>query len=793
MNVSGTGPLKLTGSADAPLQNLRLFGKSVQNGTPSPDNPVAIENIGKVVTGKNLVDIEDLIDDNVVSTGYYTQHPLPVKPILGATYTLSANVTCLDESYTGKWRLDLGCGNDGSYNYDINNLNEGTDQQGARISVTGTVNEMAATYDNLAFRVYLKTAPTPHVSFNVTDIQLELGSTDTAYEPYKVLDRTIGVTVGGKNLVDFNETSPQKTSNENLEDGDLLIGCTTSGYVGSSAVSNLVVGNNYLQFDSDNNGYSVGFIRYLPVGTTFTVSGHKTQNARATFTWVSEEKKIVPRSTADTVVTGTVPEGMLGICVIMRSDSEWVSGKMLSGYLQLELGSTATAYVPYQPPQTLDISIPVYRKNLCSTTVLTFETSEQIKFAENIPAGDYVISASIESTDTDSTANLALFYYTDGSTKEVYLTRGSGRVSKTFTLTKEATRVRLYASEGHTLSSGDVCTWSDIQIEAGSEMTAFEPSITESYGLPGIPVSSGGNYTDSDGQQWVADEINFASGKYIQRIGRIVLSNDYNLQENPYIYGGGTIGALWHNLVPEGYDAPPGLCEYAPVGDYMPWDIDTSFIWVGSVGLDIVFWIDVIRYLGFTTVDEFKTWLGDKKIPVFYKLNEPIEHELPSDLMEAWNPIKTYYPDTILDNDADAWMWAQYLSNDDIPDDNPYFDPRTEIGKYYKALARYTTEMPNPTCRESQLIRAILDPDYALPFTVDETYSRAERYLWDILHNTQEMITNIPKSAKEKFLHMMIGGEVTEYPTVDNEVLFWMQRCVEIQMNINALRNGGRI
>lgn len=49
-----------------------------------------------------------------------------------------------------------------------------------------------------------------------------------------------------------------------------------------------------------------------------------------------------------------------------------------------------------------------------------------------------------------------------------------------------------------------------------------------------------------------------------------------------------------------------------------------------------------------------------------------------------------------------------------------------------------------------------------------------------------------PQSAKEKFLHMTIGGEVMEYPTVDNEVLFWMQRCVEMQMNINALRNGGR-
>ena len=83
--------------------------------------------------------------------------------------------------------------------------------------------------------------------------------------------------------------------------------------------------------------------------------------------------------------------------------------------------------------QTLDISIPVYRKNLCSTNNLVFETSEQIKFAENIPAGDYILSASIKSTDTDSTANLALFYCTDGSTKEVYLTRNAGaRVSKAF-------------------------------------------------------------------------------------------------------------------------------------------------------------------------------------------------------------------------------------------------------------------------------------------------------------------------------------------------------------------------
>lgn len=30
--------------------------------------------------------------------------------------------------------------------------------------------------------------------------------------------------------------------------------------------------------------------------------------------------------------------------------------------------------------------------------------------------------------------------------------------------------------------------------------------------LPGIPVSSGGNYTDENGQQWICDEVDLARG-----------------------------------------------------------------------------------------------------------------------------------------------------------------------------------------------------------------------------------------------------------------------------------------
>lgn len=66
------------------------------------------------------------------------------------------------------------------------------------------------------------------------------------------------------------------------------------------------------------------------------------------------------------------------------------------------------------------------------------------------------------------------------------------------------------------------------QVEYGSVATEYEPykemqtlPVSTPNGLPGIPVTSGGNYTDADGQQWICDEKDFARGVYVQRIGAI--------------------------------------------------------------------------------------------------------------------------------------------------------------------------------------------------------------------------------------------------------------------------------
>lgn len=43
--------------------------------------------------------------------------------------------------------------------------------------------------------------------------------------------------------------------------------------------------------------------------------------------------------------------------------------------------------------------------------------------------------------------------------------------------------------------------------------------------LPGIPVTSGGNYTDENGQQWVCDEVDLARGVRVQRITKFKLTS----------------------------------------------------------------------------------------------------------------------------------------------------------------------------------------------------------------------------------------------------------------------------
>jgi hypothetical protein len=65
ITATATGNAITIESAEAPLQNLKLFGKTTQDGTPTPDNPIELKSVGDSgsyevgVYGKNLVKIKE--------------------------------------------------------------------------------------------------------------------------------------------------------------------------------------------------------------------------------------------------------------------------------------------------------------------------------------------------------------------------------------------------------------------------------------------------------------------------------------------------------------------------------------------------------------------------------------------------------------------------------------------------------------------------------------------------------------------------------------------------------------
>ena len=96
--------------------------------------------------------------------------------------------------------------------------------------------------------------------------------------------------------------------------------------------------------------------------------------------------------------------------------------------------------------------------------------------------------------------------------------------------------------------------------------TAYSPyreqllTLPTPNGLPGIPVASGGNYTDSTGQQWVCDEINLERGVKVQRVDKAAFDSTKTLVEQNAILA----TPVETPLTPAELTAYKALTTYAP-------------------------------------------------------------------------------------------------------------------------------------------------------------------------------------------------------------------------------------
>lgn len=201
------------------------------------------------------------------------------------------------------------------------------------------------------------------------------------------------------------------------------------------------------------------------------------------------------------------------------------------------------------------------------------------------------------------------------------------------------------------------CTESELlQAEEGAMATEYEVpaepqtlTIPTPNGLPGLKVEENGNYTDENGQQWIADEIDLARGKYVQRIARRMFDGNEQLSDNL-----GAKTSLWlriDNIRPE-----MGLCNYGKIVKVNTIEQEELSFSVSGSGI----------YLYTTkTAVEFKNELkqkydSGKPVEVLYALKTPVEYDLPPETISAFKKLHTNHPTTIISNNADAGMELTY-------------------------------------------------------------------------------------------------------------------------------------
>lgn len=218
------------------------------------------------------------------------------------------------------------------------------------------------------------------------------------------------------------------------------------------------------------------------------------------------------------------------------------------------------------------------------------------------------------------------------------------------------------------VSAGESGTINVSISDSGSQSQSL--TLATPNGLPGVPVSKDGNYTDADGQQWVCDEIDLERGKYVQRVA--IEKNNGGWELKP---SSDTPGRFFqHNKLTNIFSIAlkKSLCNIAsftswgaPVNDKYAFALNGHGIYFSPPkGAEI-------------TAEELNAKLNSLSFPVVVvgELATPIERDLTPEEIAAYKALRTYGPTTVITNDAGAGMEVTYVA-----------DTKAYIDKKFKEL-----------------------------------------------------------------------------------------------------------
>lgn len=202
----------------------------------------------------------------------------------------------------------------------------------------------------------------------------------------------------------------------------------------------------------------------------------------------------------------------------------------------------------------------------------------------------------------------------------------------------------------------------------GKTQTLTLPTPT---GLPGIPVTSGGNYTDPQGQQWVCDEVDLERGVKVKKIASFVINaenaNNFFVTNEFTAITVATNARLATPQKTKRDDRKYGRCVFC---EALPWNIKAWASPVNAIGFIEDNSVDLTienSYLGLSeasTNAERKTalvkYFTDNPCHVVYRIAPPIETSLTPAELSAYKALIAYAPDTVVQAGDGAGVKLDY-------------------------------------------------------------------------------------------------------------------------------------
>lgn len=215
------------------------------------------------------------------------------------------------------------------------------------------------------------------------------------------------------------------------------------------------------------------------------------------------------------------------------------------------------------------------------------------------------------------------------------------------------------------VSAGDGGTIT-VTVSGGAEQSQTL-SVSTPNGLLGIPVTSEGNYTDADGQQWVCDEIDFARGKYVQRFKMLEFDGTEDWK------GLATLnGKIRFALDVDDLKKPISNERIARIMSTHYPVLPASVVHKETQGISVstTSGISIYDKNHNTTTGDWKSYLAAQKaagtpVKVVYELETPVETNIPEETIEAYKSLTTYAPVTniMTDSTPAAGLSVRYVAD----------------------------------------------------------------------------------------------------------------------------------